>query len=147
MVVKSTRDEILEELKNQQDNETTSTLLLIDAESCQESSPKECPDLLLTIVELLKQGILTNVVPIGNVLGYKTAYFRLSLIIHLCKNISMFFIGFPNFYGEMYAGRSSGFRIETIIPRCHKNFVFGNKSNFTSDPEINVININKLNTS
>lgn len=73
MVVKSTRDEILEELKVQQDNETTSTLLLIDAESCQEHSPEECPDLLLTVVGLLKQGILTNVVPIGNVLYYESS--------------------------------------------------------------------------
>lgn len=45
--------------------------MLIDAESCRMSSPEECPDLLLTVVDLLKQGILTNVVPIGNVLGYK----------------------------------------------------------------------------
>jgi hypothetical protein len=65
VIVKSTQGEIISELKAQQANETTSTLLLIDAESCHMHSPTTYPDLLLTVVGLLKQGLLTNVVPIS----------------------------------------------------------------------------------
>lgn len=64
VVVHSRKADIIAELKEQQQNETTSTLLLIDAESCHMKSPENCPDLLLQTVHLLRQGILTNVVPI-----------------------------------------------------------------------------------
>lgn len=65
VIVKSTQGEIISELKEQQANETTSTLLLIDAESCHMNSISKCPDLLLTVVGLLKEGIISNVVPTG----------------------------------------------------------------------------------
>jgi len=65
VVVQSRKSDIIAELKEQQQNETTSTLLLIDAESCHMKSPEDCPDLLVQIVHFLRQGLLTNVVPIG----------------------------------------------------------------------------------
>lgn len=40
-------------------------MLLIDAESCDTKTMDECPSLLLTVVDLLKEGFITNVVPIG----------------------------------------------------------------------------------
>ncbi|KAL7318057.1 hypothetical protein PS15m_004330 [Mucor circinelloides] len=64
VVVQSRKSDIIAELKEQQQNETTSTLLLIDAESCHMKSPEDCPDLLVQIVHFLRQGLLTNVVPI-----------------------------------------------------------------------------------
>ncbi|CAO3614193.1 unnamed protein product [Mucor fragilis] len=65
VVVQTRKSDIIAELKMQQQNETTSTLLLIDAESCHMKSPEDCPDLLVQTVHLLRQGLLTNVVPIG----------------------------------------------------------------------------------
>lgn len=55
---------MIAELKEQEKSETTSTLILIDAESCH-MKPDECPDLLLSIVGLLNEGLIRNVVPIG----------------------------------------------------------------------------------
>jgi hypothetical protein len=63
--VKAVKADVIAELKRQQENETTSTLLLIDVESCEMDSPDECPDLLLTVVSLLQQNLITDVVPIG----------------------------------------------------------------------------------
>jgi hypothetical protein len=65
VIVKSVKADVITELKRQQENETTSTLLLIDVESCEMESPDECPDLLLTVVSLLQQKVITDVVPIG----------------------------------------------------------------------------------
>jgi hypothetical protein len=62
--VESNQSHVISELKEQQQNETTSTLLLIDAESCSFKYPDECPDLLLTVVRLLRHGLIHNVVPI-----------------------------------------------------------------------------------
>lgn len=62
VIVKSTESQVISQLKQ---HSTTSTLLLIDAESCHTKTMEECPPLLLTIVDLLKQGLITNVVPIG----------------------------------------------------------------------------------
>ncbi|KAI8378483.1 hypothetical protein BD560DRAFT_389492 [Blakeslea trispora] len=64
VIVKSRKAEVIAELKRQQHNETTSTLLLIDVESCHMSSWDECPDLLLNVVRLLREGLVANVVPI-----------------------------------------------------------------------------------
>ncbi|KAI8645637.1 hypothetical protein BD408DRAFT_411288 [Parasitella parasitica] len=64
VVVHSRKSDIIAELKKQQQNETTSTLLLIDAESCDMKFADECPDLLIQIVHFLRQGLLSNVVPI-----------------------------------------------------------------------------------
>ncbi|KAL0140988.1 hypothetical protein V8B55DRAFT_1512084 [Mucor lusitanicus] len=64
VVVRSRKADIIAELKEQQQKETTSTLLLIDAEACHMKSSEDCPDLLLQIVHFLRQGLLTNVVPI-----------------------------------------------------------------------------------
>ncbi|GAA5814327.1 hypothetical protein MFLAVUS_007821 [Mucor flavus] len=61
VIVKSTESQVISQLKQ---HSTTSTLLLIDAESCHTKTMEECPPLLLTIVDLLKQGLITNVVPI-----------------------------------------------------------------------------------
>jgi hypothetical protein len=63
----SRKSDIIVELKEQQQNETKSTLLLIDAESCNTKSHEDCPDLLLQTVQFLRQGLLTNVVPIGKI--------------------------------------------------------------------------------
>ncbi|GAA5801576.1 hypothetical protein HPULCUR_007024 [Helicostylum pulchrum] len=57
----STESQVISQLKQ---HSTTSTLLLIDAESCHTKTIEECPPLLLTVVGLLKQGLITNVVPI-----------------------------------------------------------------------------------
>lgn len=65
MIVKNRQDEVLAELDLQQQKDKRSTLLLIDAESCQMPSPDDCPDLLLTVVRLLIQDAIRNVVPIG----------------------------------------------------------------------------------
>ncbi|KAI8889731.1 HD-domain/PDEase-like protein [Backusella circina FSU 941] len=64
VIVKSVKADVITELKRQQENETTSTLLLIDVESCAMELPDECPDLLLTVVSLLQQKVITDVVPI-----------------------------------------------------------------------------------
>lgn len=66
VIVKSRQDEVLAELDAQQAKDKRSTLLLIDAESCRMPSPDDCPDLLLTVVRLLMQDAIRNVVPIGN---------------------------------------------------------------------------------
>lgn len=68
VIVESNQSHVISELKEQQQNETTSTLLLIDAESCSFKYPDECPDLLLTVVRLLRHGLIHNVVPIGDLL-------------------------------------------------------------------------------
>ncbi|OAC97963.1 hypothetical protein MUCCIDRAFT_191379 [Mucor lusitanicus CBS 277.49] len=60
VVVRSRKADIIAELKEQQQKETTSTLLLIDAEACHMKSSEDCPDLLLQIVHFLRQGLLTN---------------------------------------------------------------------------------------
>ncbi|KAI7895327.1 uncharacterized protein EV154DRAFT_495633 [Mucor mucedo] len=64
VIVKSRQDEVLAELDAQQAKDKRSTLLLIDAESCRMPSPDDCPDLLLTVVRLLMQDAIRNVVPI-----------------------------------------------------------------------------------
>ncbi|KAI9350368.1 hypothetical protein BD770DRAFT_394272 [Pilaira anomala] len=61
--VKSTESQVISQLK-QSNEKTSSTLLLIDAESCDTKTMDECPSLLLTVVDLLKEGFITNVVPI-----------------------------------------------------------------------------------
>ena len=70
VTVKSTQNDIILALKANTLNDHQHTILLIDAESCHSSLPDQCPDLLLKIVELLKQGVLTHVVPIGNVIHF-----------------------------------------------------------------------------
>jgi hypothetical protein len=58
--------------------------LLIDAESCSFTYPDECPELLVTVVNLLKQGLIHNVVPIGK----KNIYwilFSLAYVILVCS--------------------------------------------------------------
>ncbi|CEP15107.1 hypothetical protein [Parasitella parasitica] len=64
VIVQSRKSDIIAELKEQRRNESTSTLLLIDAESCDMKLSDECPDLLIQIVHFLRQGLLSNVVPI-----------------------------------------------------------------------------------
>ncbi|KAI8070616.1 uncharacterized protein B0P05DRAFT_550397 [Gilbertella persicaria] len=63
VVYKTRKPDIVHELKKQQ-YENTFTLLLIDAESCGISNHDDCPDLLLHVVHLIKEGILLDVVPI-----------------------------------------------------------------------------------
>ncbi|KAI8973459.1 hypothetical protein BDF20DRAFT_882488 [Mycotypha africana] len=64
VIVQTSKNHIIEALKNQQQYGTTCTLLLIDAESCNLRNDRECPDLLLNVVSLLEDKTLTNVVPI-----------------------------------------------------------------------------------
>jgi hypothetical protein len=68
VIVESRKADIIAELKVRQKKQTTSTLLLIDAESCRMKCPDDCPDLLLSVVGLLNEGIIANVVPIGRCL-------------------------------------------------------------------------------
>lgn len=76
VIVESKQANVISELREQQQNETTSTLLLIDAESCTFKYPDECPDLLLTVVRSLKQGLIHNVVPISK---YTIHYIRFEI--------------------------------------------------------------------
>ncbi|KAI9475414.1 MAG: hypothetical protein EXX96DRAFT_573225 [Benjaminiella poitrasii] len=64
VIVESRKTDVIADLKEQQKSETSSTLLLIDSESCYRRSSEDCPDLLLDVVQLLKEGFINNVVPI-----------------------------------------------------------------------------------
>lgn len=100
MIVKSRKADVIAELKEQQKNETTSTLLLIDAESCHMKRPDECPDLLLSVVRLLNEGLVTNVVPIGK-------FYVLIAKRQVELNIwySLFFSRFTYIYGQVLTRR------------------------------------------
>lgn len=65
MIIESKESNVISILREQQKNEIISTILLIDAESCTYKYPEECPEILKTIVNLLREGLLFNVVPVG----------------------------------------------------------------------------------
>lgn len=59
VIVKKDKREVIKELKSQQEHPI---LLLMDAESCEIKD--DCPDLLVTVVSLLREGLIQDVVPI-----------------------------------------------------------------------------------
>jgi hypothetical protein len=64
VIIESKESNVISILREQQKNEIISTILLIDAESCTYKYPEECPEILKTIVNLLREGLLFNVVPV-----------------------------------------------------------------------------------